>query len=532
MRDIRIFIGCVILCLAVVSGTAAVQSDEEPIGEQELYDLLTVQKVPAAELVEMIKRRGLSFPITPTVEENLTERAKANPIILETIRMPATLTFQLGAGGITVTVGGEERGQSGDDGAFTLDGLPGGTHVVRFTSPDHIGKTEEYFVRPAEVREERVRLLGAIQGAVGPYGTQVSLAAGTGADAAFREVQSLPDPTAKIARLKEVIAQYDSTPAALLGYEQLIALTLDIRDYDAADAASAELQKRDPRNFRAVAGHIRAALGRADVPGATDHAARLAEILSTAKTMAVPEGLDESEWELGRQAFARRGEAEVQAIQYELFTAAFRQPPAVKTQVLARFVEYFPESIYRKSAMSSVAIAYQEQGNAAKATEWAEKTLAIDPDNINMLMVAGDVLSNTGESPEKAGQMLQHLLELMTDPVESERVRPAGYSDEQWAGQKMLYEGVARSGIGQIARVRGNVQSAIGHFEAAAPLLKQQPFYYARNQYRWASMLASIGQQANLEKAARLLGEIIPMNTPFSPFAQGLLDQINAKLGR
>ena len=73
MRKLRVgIIGCVALCLCVSSGVAAQESNDKPIGEQELYDLLTVQKVPAVELAAMIKQRGLSFPLTPKVEENLT----------------------------------------------------------------------------------------------------------------------------------------------------------------------------------------------------------------------------------------------------------------------------------------------------------------------------------------------------------------------------------------------------------------------------------------------------------------------------
>ena len=59
------------MVLLPVRGAVPQTEESKPLTTQQLYDLLTVEKKPAWQIVEIIKERGLDFEITPEIELNL-----------------------------------------------------------------------------------------------------------------------------------------------------------------------------------------------------------------------------------------------------------------------------------------------------------------------------------------------------------------------------------------------------------------------------------------------------------------------------
>lgn len=530
-RKLVVVLGVVSLGIALtLAPVVAAQSEaESPLGEQEIYDLLQGGKT-GAEVAEWIKMRGIGFVPSEIFETNLAT-LNADAVLLKTIKMPATLILQVGAAGVTVAVDGEERGATAEDGSLQIEGLEGGSHVFRLSSPDYVGKTIDVFLKPAEERTEPVTLTSAITATPSPYGTNVTVAAGTGADAILAKVYQASDPAEKITLLQQALAKYGETPVALLGNDMLMKLHLSQKNYAEAAAAGAQVLERDPRN---VSGHInlgRAALGQGDIEGALTHAEHVSKLMAEGKTLPPPEGVSPDDWKNEGERMLRSLQAELPSLQYDLFLATYKvEPASARSTALERFVTYFPESPYRAGAYSSLALAYQAQGNTQKMMEWAEKTLEVKPDEPSMLMLISDSLSDSNQQLDRAREIANRLLDLVTN--QPEKLRTAGLTDEQWASQKMFYDGIAHTTLGMIHLQKKAYNSAIEEFNRAAPGLKSQPFYHARNLFRKAVSYAQMGGRANLNKAVPLLNQVIALNSPFTAPAQTTLQQVQSLLGR
>ena len=522
------FVAMVLVALSLAPGLAAQQAEaEKPLTEKQVYDLLQ-GGTDAAKVAEMIKARGVDFVLEERIEANLST-LKAD-LVTQTIKTPSQLEIQLGVAGVTVAVDGEERGETGADGTLIIGELSGGGHVLRISSPDHIGKSTDVFLKPAEEKSISIKLTSAVSAMPGPYGTNVSVAAGTRADAALSKVITATDAAAKIAVLEQVAADFADSPVAVLAYDMLQKNYLSQKSYDQALAAGAELIARDPQNVSARVGQARATLAKGDIDGALGYSEEVARMLEAGKTLAAPEGVAESEWTSERERALRQINAVVPSLQYDLFLVAYRlNPAAARAAALERFVTIFPESPYRVGSYSGLALAYQQQQNQAKMIEWADKALEAKPDEPNMLMLMSDYLSDQNRELERAQELAARLLDLVT--VQEGKVRAPGVTDEQWATQKAFYVGIAHTVLGMIQFHHGQLPAAVKEFEAASPSLQSQPFYKARNLYRWGLSLARLGGRSNLKQAQTILNEVIGLNSPFSPPAQDLLAQVNQKLG-
>ena len=525
--------------LAMVSITAALvltpvfpaaQSESEsPLSEQEIYDFLQGGKT-AAEVAEMVKKRGIGFDISATFEANLAT-LQADPVLLKTLQMSARLELQVGAAGAAVAVDGEDKGQTDANGLFVAEGLDAGSHVFRISSPDYVGKTVDYFFKPAETKKESVTLTSAISAAPTPYGTSVSVAAGTAADAALSKVYAASDPAEKAALLEQVLADFGDTPAVILANDLLQKIYIAQKNFDGAIAAGDKLIEKDPRNIVARIYQARAALGKGDVDGALTRSENLAGLIEKGKTLPAPEGVSDANWKSEGERTLRQINAELPSLQYDLFLASYQlQPATARSAALEKFLNSFPESVYRKGTLSGLALAYQEQGNQQKMMEWAEKALEANPEDTNMLMLASDYFSDQGKELARAEELAGRLRDLVTN--QEDRVRTKGISDEQWASQKAFYEGISHTALGMIRFHQEKYNEAIQEFDVAGPFLKSQPFYSARNLFRKGVSYARMGGRQNLTRARTLLNQVIALKSPFTGPAQGMLQQVNQILGR
>jgi tetratricopeptide (TPR) repeat protein len=530
-RKLVVVLGVVSLgiFLTLAPRVAAQSESESPLGEQEIYDLLQKDGKTGAEVAELVKLRGIGFDVSESFEANLAA-IDTDPVLLQTIKTPATITLQVGVAGATVAVDGEERGATTADGAFRVEGLEGGSHVFRISSPDHVGKTIDFFLKPAEDRTEPVILTSAIISTPSPYGTNVTVAAGTGADAILAQVYRASDPAEKITLLQQALADYGNTPVGLLGNDMLMKLYLTQKNYSEAAAAGAKVLERDPRNVSAHINLGRATLGQGDMEGALTHAEHVSKLMAEGKTLPPPEGVESDIWSREEERVLKSLQAELPSLQYDLFLATYKlEPASARSAALERFVTYFPESPYRVGAYSSLALAYQAQGNSQKMMEWAEKALEAKPDEPSMLMLVSDSLSDSNQQLDRAREIAARLLDLATN--RPEKIRTAGLSDEQWASQKMFYEGIAHTILGMIHLHQKAYNPAIKEFDLATPGLKSQPFYHARNLFRKAFAYAQMGGRGNLNKAVPILTQVIAMNSPFTGPAQQTLQQVQALLG-
>jgi tetratricopeptide (TPR) repeat protein len=138
-----------------------------------------------------------------------------------------------------------------------------------------------------------------------------------------------------------------------------------------------------------------------------------------------------------------------------------------------------------------------------------------------MLLLA-DALGEKGEQLDRVEELGNRALALLSDPADPARV--PGWSDEQWAAQRQLWQGLAHFCLGEARFHREKFAEAVQEFRAADPLLASEPVLKARNLYWLGYAHARAGQ---FGPARAVLSELLQMETPFKEPAQTLLDQIN-----
>ena len=137
--------------------------------------------------------------------------------------------------------------------------------------------------------------------------------------------------------------------------------------------------------------------------------------------------------------------------EYNAYMTAFNQTdPAAKAQALEAFLQRYPNTVIKIDAMELLMASYQQAGNAPKVTEWAQKIVQADPNNLRALALltymgraaAGAGGPNAAQALQQAGQYgMQGLQALQTAQ------KPAEVSEADWEKLKtqtgMIFNGAA-----------------------------------------------------------------------------------------
>ncbi len=525
----------------LVSGAAALEEEQSnPISEAEFISLVNA-KTPPEQLVADIRARGISFKLTPELEEGL-KGAKVKKEVIDILRARATLEIHANVGGAEVTLDAQPRGKLSADGAMTVPDMESGTRLVRLRAEGFVPAQASVFLKPEETKRLEMTLTAAVSTSAGPLGIRVNVQAGTAEDSLFAELEFEKDPQAKAKKLEAIIQRFGPEhPLTLLAYGMLQQAYLSGESFSEAEAAGNELLKRDPHNFSGTVRQARAALGQGKVEDALTHAARAQQLLAELDQAPAPEGTAEESWAAQKQRLAESPKADLETLGYELVVKSNQvEDPARKVALFERFVEMFPQSPYRAAAFLNMALAAQQQGNAPKMIQAAERGLEADSNQGLLMVMAATTLAQSGSSGTqpsrqdlaRAQQLAGQLLEKLSN--EPDAVRLVGTTDEQWAAQKQLWEGLGHMSLGQVALHEGStdppvtskIEKAIGEFKTAGPMLKADTGSYARNQFLLGFAHAKLG---NVDSARAVLNEVIALETPYAEAARNLLGQLGPR---
>lgn len=524
-----------ILGLVLAAGMLAQEPEgAKPLSEAEFVTLVNA-KTPPEQIVAEIRARGIAFELTPKLEEGL--KSLQLEVLIEALTEPARVELRSNAAGAEVTVDGEKREPVSAQGEVGLSGLAPGTHIIQLRAEDYVSDSVQLFLKPGETRQVELELRAAVVATPGPLGTQVSVQAGTTADAALAELEFAKEPEERLPLLQKLVERYAESPLALLGYAQLQETYLQAEQFDNAIAAGENILQRDPRNFAARVRQVRASAGKGDLEKGFEYAAQASQLVEELPAAPPPEGITAESWESEKRDLLKDAQGELRTLAYTLFAGASQvADPARKVALLERFVEMFPASDYLGSALMQLALASQQRGDAEASLRWADRGLELNPDQGILLMLAADVLSERGQNLAKARALAAHLLELLS--ADPEKVRPEGLPEEQWASLRPLWEGTGHSVLGQVllhegaaqpAREKEITRRAVTEFRAASPLLKGQPQLYARNLYRLGFAHQKLGE---LALARDVLTEAAALESPYRPLAQDLLAKVKQALAR
>jgi tetratricopeptide (TPR) repeat protein len=134
------------------------------------------------------------------------------------------------------------------------------------------------------------------------------------------------------------------------------------------------------------------------------------------------------------------------------------------------FTLKYPTSKYAESVYSAVALAEYNKQDFPKMYADADKALAINPDDIQVLVVTGWVIphsynpndANADAQLNKAEKYEKHALETLPTLQ-----KPANLTDDQFAKAKVAYESQAHSALGLVYFRRQNWDDAVTELNKA-----------------------------------------------------------------
>lgn len=350
-------------------------------------------------------------------------------------------------------------------------------------------------------------------------GKRISINAGTPEDRAVQEITAATDPAQKLALLDQFLAAHSQDDMALVAYDMYLEHYLQAQNYEKAYEYGEKALAIDPDGYNILNRMFHAAQQQADAARLMDYGLRIGEILQRFKARPAPEGMEENVWKASKSTTLGDNQDSINYVAYTVFNTAYQNPdPAAKAAQLEKFVAAFPDSPYTGNAQTVVAHTYQQMGQPEKLDAFGEKMLATDPNNFAMLILLADNWSERGAELDKAEAYANKALQTLQTAE-----KPAALTDEQWAQQKPVQQGLAHSAIGQVQLHRKQYADAVTTLTQAAPLLKSETLPYSRNQLRLGYAYASLRQTVEARAA---LTQAAEADTPYRARAQEIMNSL------
>ena len=124
--------------------------------------------------------------------------------------------------------------------------------------------------------------------------------------------------------------------------------------------------------------------------------------------------------------------------------------PALKLQLLLDFVKNFPNSQALPAAYSMLMNIYKDRNDTLKVNEFGEKTIKLDPDNIDALMAVSRNYALSKTNLDRAVQYAQRAVN--AGAKKRGTAPPPNYTAAQW---KQYWDSLDQSARGLLAYAKG-----------------------------------------------------------------------------
>lgn len=269
----------------------------------------------------------------------------------------------------------------------------------------------------------------------------------------IEHIQQEPDPSEKLHYMEQFALQYPTNPCVAWVYDQLQPAYLKDKAWDEAMRIGEKRVALEPENLEAAKLSVKAAENK----GNRDDIAKWADI----------------SWKVASLVAAKGGKNAADAEQtklyaeYSLFTIAQQTTdPAAQLELLNALVERNPKSPYVENIPLECFAIYKKLNQMDKALELADKTLAADPDNVDMLLAVSEYHFSREEGREKVVPLTVHIVEVL-----EKKSRPESMSEEDWAKKKSSLLGTAYYMGGVASSLSGQYGRADQMLRAALPLI-------------------------------------------------------------
>jgi hypothetical protein len=350
----------------------------------------------------------------------------------------------------------------------------------------------------------------------------INVSAGSPEDKALTAIGAADDPTQKLALIDKFMTDFgQSGDLAIIGNQQYLEFYVAQKNTAKIYEYGDKILAADPDNFDAAVTLTRAANDAGDTEKLYAYAEKAGQILQRFKAEPAPAGTDAGAWQ-GQQKGALAEDADsINYVEYAFYNSAFQDKDMNhRADLMTRYAAAFPDSSYTAQAVLLVPFAYQAAQNFPKMVDAAQAILAKDPNNVQILLLLADFYSDSdnGHHLDVADTDAKKALDVLATAK-----KPDAMNDADWQKQVASQKGVAWSTEGEVDITRKLNAQAVTALQTAAPLLKDEPTVYARNQYRLGFAFLNLKRNPDAYQA---FTDAASVDTPYRPLAQEKLAEL------
>jgi len=242
---------------------------------------------------------------------------------------------------------------------------------------------------------------------------------------------------------------------------------------------------------------------------------------------AKPPTVTDDDWQKTLQDYAATAKDELAYVVYAFLQLVPRvSDPNKRIEQLDKFAKTFPDDAIKNAAQINFDyfIAYRMANKPDKTTEYGEKTIATDPNNLTVHNVLAYDYAVGRTNTDKAVDYANKAIELA-----QQMKKPEGVSDAQFKQDQDNQLGMAHLSLGYIDFVRAaktkKLKPAIDELKTAAALLETNPALQGQALYYLGYAYES-GYPANHRAAMEVLGKAANLESPWKTQADELLTKV------
>ncbi len=343
----------------------------------------------------------------------------------------------------------------------------------------------------------------------------------------LQQIGQESDDARKLELMAQFADKYPKHEAILWVYSQMIPAYSKSGQWEKTLETCAKLLEGDPEDAEDAHACLKAAEAKKDPDLIRIWAARAAEV---AKTVAqLPKPAEEGEVAVWAQRvdFAQQF---LTYTEYAVYAAALASTdPKKKIELYEALERRNPQSQYLPQLAGQYFIALRQTGAEDRAIAAAEKFLAKDDSNEDMLVVVADHYMNRAKDPDKVIVYAGKLVAVM-----ERKARPEGVSAEDWEKKKKLMLGLGHWMTGVTYSTQNKFLPADKELRVALPLVQDNQdllpgalFHLGVVNFKLGD--AKGGDEQRIIDALKFSQQCAAMKSPFQAYAQQNVKAIRAR---
>jgi tetratricopeptide (TPR) repeat protein len=258
---------------------------------------------------------------------------------------------------------------------------------------------------------------------------------------ALQAIGQETDDAKRLAMFEKFTQDYGKSENLAWVYAQMQPLYVKANQPDKAVEIGDKLIALDPGDLETSLATLKASEAKKDPDLVKKWSNSTGQIAQKEITAQMPKDEDEEEWKKHID-YAKQVNT---YSEYALYAMAIQTTDArKKVDLIETLQARNPQSQYMGQMLPLEFQAYRQIGDNDKASALAEKILATDPTNQDMLLVVADNSLQKGKNPEKVIAYSNKLIEIMNS-----KQKPDGVSDADWEARKKTVTGLGHYMIGK-----------------------------------------------------------------------------------